>query len=61
MIVLVTENPDQLCVLDWLLLKMRKAYTVKQYTEEYGFKPPFLIVDGVPLDFDHSLKYLQEI
>lgn len=26
----------------------------------YGLKPPYLVVDGVPLDFNRSLKWIKE-
>lgn len=25
----------------------------------YGFKPPYLVVDGVPLDFNRALKWIK--
>lgn len=27
----------------------------------YGLKTPYLVVDGVPLDFSRAIKYIEEV
>lgn len=61
MIKLVVNDLYQINMLDILLTNAKIDYTTCLLGEHpNGLKPPYLIVDGVPLDFDRSIKYIKE-
>lgn len=59
MIVLVTRNPDQINMLEWELIKNHVEYEI-ECSNVFDLTPPYLIVDGVPLDFERSMKWVKE-
>ena len=59
MIILVTENPDQINMLEWELIKNHVDYEL-EYDEVFNLTQPHLIIDGVPLDFERSMKWVKE-
>lgn len=62
MVVLVTDYPQQINMLEWLLITNHIKYEVNipRNSSFKRFIPPFLIVDGVPLDSDRSLKWITD-
>ena len=54
-----TKSVEQF-VLEELLKKLKKVYINVLDEGRFAITAPYLIVDGVPLDYQHSLKYLQE-
>ena len=60
MVELVTKDLLQVTILEWDLTMAGIEHTLKKDDGKYGFEPPYLIVDGVPLDNEHSVKWLEE-
>ena len=61
MIKVVSYYPGQINMLEWLLIINHIEYEVetpKQST--YNIGTPYLIVDGVPLDLDRAIKWIEE-
>jgi hypothetical protein len=50
----------QYSILEWLLLRNDIKYEFCLPAPECGITPPYLIVDGVPLDMDRSIKWIFE-
>jgi len=46
-------------VMKLLLQSLEKDYITVFDTGRHGITTPYLIVDGVPLDLKHSIKYLE--
>ena len=59
MVELVVNDCDQVCLLEHLLRLGSIKYTLTKYNK-YHLDEPYLIVDGVPLDFNRSLNWLEE-
>ena len=59
MVKLVVEDYDQISILESLLIQNSIAYEIECDEKSYGLRPPHLIVDGVPLDFNRSVKWLK--
>lgn len=60
MVELVVRDFDNPTVLETKLVEADIEYQLKFYMGEYGLKPPHLIVGGVPLDYERSLKWIKE-
>ena len=56
---LVTDCPNQICMLEWLLITNHIEYKIIT-AKPFSIETPFLLVDGVPLDFDRSIKWIEE-
>ena len=66
MVILITHEDGQMDMLEALLQRKNIPYVTHPTQKNnmhtsYGFNPPYLIVDGVPLDTEHSFKYLEDI
>lgn len=59
MVKLVTDNSDQISILEWELIRNNIDYTIVKCSR-YNIKKPYLIVDAIPLDFERSLKWIKE-
>lgn len=59
MVVLVLNDIDQISFLELEMDKSGIKYQ-KVLKQTPPLTPPFLIVDGVPLDFNRSLKWIKE-
>lgn len=59
MVKLVTDNSDQISILEWELIRNNIDYTIVKCSR-YNITKPYLIVDGIPLDFERSLKWIKE-
>ena len=59
MVKLVTDNSDQISILEWELIRNNIDYTIVKCSQ-YNITKPYLIVDGIPLDFERSLKWIKE-
>ena len=61
MVKLVLDDCDQISILENMLTVMNIEFD-KISTQNHfpPLTPPFLLVNGVPLDFNRSLKWLKE-
>lgn len=59
MVKLVTDNSDQISILEWELIRNNIDYTIVKCSR-YKITKPYLIVDCIPLDFERSLKWIKE-
>ena len=59
MVELVVDASNQTTWLEWELA-MAGIDCVLTHNDNYGFEPPHLIVNGVPLDYERSLKWIKE-
>ena len=61
MVKLIVDDYEQITTLEHFLTQNNIAYDIELAEfRNYGFRPPHLIVDGVPLDFNRSLKWIKE-
>ena len=60
MVTLVVSEPNQISMLEWELAMAGIDRVVDIDEGKYGFEPPYLVVDGVPLDFERSLNWIEE-
>lgn len=60
MIKLVVEDFDQITILENMLEQHNIAYDLELCTKSYGLRPPFLVVNGVPLDMGRAIKWIKE-
>lgn len=47
-------------VLEQELQRANIEYQLCLDLRQYGLRTPYLVVDGVPLDFDRSIKWIKE-
>lgn len=59
MVKLYVDDLDQLTMLDVLLDVLEIQYERVMPTTIFGMTAPFLVVDGVPLDFNRSIKWMK--
>lgn len=60
MVTLIVSEPNQISMLEWELAMADIDHTIEVAEDKYGLEFPYLIVDGVPLDFERSLKWIEE-
>lgn len=60
MVELVTTDEKQITMLEWLLINNDIDYVLRVDTPYSSFQLPYLIVNGVPLDFERSIKWIGE-
>lgn len=60
MVTLVLYDYDQLSFLEEALIKSKIEYELSVEEEPIGIKPPYLIVDGVPLSENKAMKWIKE-
>ena len=60
MVNLVVWNFEEDTELERALVKANIQYQLVLDMGHYGIKSPHLVVDGVPLDFRRSLKWIKE-
>ena len=62
MVRLVLDDLDQLSLLELELIKQNIPYELvsNQSQKLKPLPPPYLLVHGVPLDFERSLKWIKE-
>lgn len=61
MIEVVSYYPQEINMLEWLLIVNHFDYTVKTPQKStHNIGTPYLIVDGVPLDLDRAIKWIEE-
>jgi hypothetical protein len=60
MVLLVKKNPNQICMLEWELVTNHIQYEIVEASEGCELKPPYLVVDGVPLDMERAQKWISE-
>lgn len=46
-------------MLEWELIVNKIDYRCEEWNK-FGLDTPYLIVDGVPLDFDRAIKWIKE-
>lgn len=59
-VILRLNDPDQFTFLEYLLVMANVDYVVEVSDGKYGITPPYLIVNGVPIDEERSLKWVKE-
>lgn len=59
MITVVSNNIDQISILENMLIEHNLAYTVEYAKTSFGIGEPYLMVDGVPLDMGRAIKYIE--
>ena len=59
MVKLIVDDLEQISTLEWMLTVLKIDFEISLIETDIGIKPPYLIVDGVPLDFNRSLKWLK--
>ena len=59
MVKLCVDDFEQVTMLELMLTNKDIEYVLELSGIQYGMKPPFLIVNGVPLDFNRSIKWIQ--
>lgn len=60
MVKLLVSDFEQITTLEWLLEKNGIPYELEIDTVNNGIHPPHLVVDGVPLDFNRSIRWIKE-
>ena len=62
MVELVSYYPGQMNMLEWLLIINHIEYrtTTPLNRGNHNIGTPYLIVDGVPLDLDRAIKWMEE-
>lgn len=60
MVELIVTDFDQISLLDWMLANNKIEYSVKKETTDVGLEVPYLRVDGVPIGFNASMKWIKE-
>lgn len=61
MVKLVLDDCDQISILEYMLTDMNLEFEkISTRNHVPPLRPPFLLVNGVPLDFNRSLKWLKE-
>lgn len=61
MVCLVVENFYQVSILEHLLLQNGIVYELLLSRKNIGIQPPYLVVDGVPIDMERSFKWIEGI
>lgn len=59
MVKLIVDDYEQITVLEQCLVEKKIQYELELADAFRSLKTPYLIVDGVPLDFDRSIKWLR--
>ena len=60
MVKLIVDDYEQITTLEWMLMANDIPHEISLKESDYGIKPPYLIVDGVPLDFNRSIRWIRE-
>lgn len=60
MVILVVNDYEQINVLGYQLEEAGISHIVRYNEQPCGITPPFLIVDGVPLDMGRASKWIKE-
>ena len=59
MVKLCVDDFEQVTMLETMLEQHKISYEMELTEGSYGIKPPHLVVDGVPLDFSRSIKWIK--
>lgn len=51
---------EQVSILEYTLIQADIPYEISTKSCDCGICPPYLVVDGVPLDYERSLKWVKE-
>lgn len=60
MVKLMVDDFDQVSILENMLNENNISYELELSDRSYGFRPPFLVVKGVPLDMGRAIKWIKE-
>lgn len=60
MVKLRVDDFEQVTMLEWWLEKNNISYELELNEVNNGIRTPYLVVDGVPLDFNRSIKWIKE-
>ena len=61
MVKLIVDDLEQISTLEWMLTVQGIPHELSLNKCDNGIRPPYLVVDGVPLDFNRSLKWLKGV
>lgn len=61
MVKLIVDDLEQISTLEWMLTVQGIQHEICLSECDNGIRPPYLVVDGVPLDFNRSLKWLKGV
>ena len=59
MIKVISNNLDQVSILENMLIQRNIYYEVRHADKCIGINEPYLEVDGVPLDMGRAIKYIE--
>lgn len=59
MVELVVNDIKQLSLLEMELIDKGILYRLVLHQTDIGIEPPYLIVDGVPIDMERSFKWIE--
>lgn len=59
-VVLVIDESLNCIRLAWVLMWSNIEYSVQKNDGRHGLKAPYLIVNGAPLDWERSVKWIEE-
>lgn len=60
MIKLVVNDYEQVTILEYALMHKNIHYEIELAEQSIGITPPYLIVDGVPLDSYRAMNWIKE-
>ena len=60
MVKLVIDDYDQISILEEALMRANIRYELEIKLDQRGICPPYLVVDGVPLDTNRAMKWIGE-
>lgn len=60
MIKLVVNDYEQTTILEQALMSENMAYEIELAEHSIGITPPYLAVDGVPLDYYRAMNWIKE-
>jgi hypothetical protein len=60
MVKLMVDDFDQISILENMLEQNNISFVLELSNWSYGIRPPFLIVNGVPLDMGRAIKWIKE-
>lgn len=60
MVKLVIDDYEQISILEEALITANIKYEIEIKLDQRGICPPYIVVDGVPLDTNRAMKWIGE-
>ena len=60
MVKLVVDDFEQMTILEDALLRAKINYNIATEDRNYGLSPPYLVVNGVPLEIGHAMRWIND-